>query len=329
MNYKKNQHLQEFIEKREKVNLKEVSIFEIYPNSPATNAIKILLSSNEEGNVRTLKNTKIVKNEFYTETQYNFSSRNSSITLSIEKYKNLFTKQDRKTRKIFNFLLQQYNQQGHSKEIIFHLNDLVDRGIYKSIDCARKGVKSCLLKLMSIRVSGTIKKGKKEIMSSTQVLFIGLEIKNGICIVNVNEKLEMDFIFQYLTIMPSWTYALNTCAYDISDYIFYRARQSVDLIKQNGFFKIRIDSISRHINHPDPKATDRHTQLIINPILNAINEINNAVGNNKDVIIMLQFSDNFRNVREFLDGSIEVKFSNQLNEYFIERALDKELKKIK
>lgn len=329
MNYGKDEYIEEHKEKCEIKNEKETRIFEIYPNSAATNAIKMLLSANDEGNIRTLKNTKIVKKEFYTENQYHFKSRNSDITLSIEKFNNLFNKQDKKTKKIFNFLLQQYNKQNKSSEIVFHLRDIVDRGIYKSVDCARKGVKSCLSKLMSIRVSGTIKKGKKEIMSSTQVLFIGLEIKNGVCMVNVNEKLDMDFIFQYLTVMPSWTYALNTCAYDITDYIFYRARQSVDYIKLNGFFKIKIDSISRHINQPDPKDTDRHTQLIIKPIFDAINEINNAVGNNNDVIITPQFSDNFRNVREFLDGSIEVELSNQLKEYFVDRAIDKELKKLK
>lgn len=303
--------------------------YEILPNSAATNAIKMLLSANDEENIRTLKNTIIVKKEFYTENEYCFKSRNSDITLSIEKFNNLFNKQDKKTKKIFNFLLQQYNKQNKSSEIVFNLRDIVDRGIYKSVDCARKGLKSCISKLMSIRVSGTIKKGRNEIMSSTQVLFIGLEIRKGVCTVSINSKFNMDLLIQYFTLMPLWTYSLNTCSYDVVDYIFYRARQNIDYIKQNGFFKIKIDSISRHINQPDPKDTDRHTQLIIKPIFDAINEINNAVGNNKDVIITPQFSDDFRNVREFLDGSIEVELSNQLKEYFVDRAIDKELKKLK
>lgn len=305
------------------------NVYEIFPNSSATNAIKMVLSSNETGNFRTLKNTKIVKNEFYTETQYSFNSRNSNITISIEKLNNLFAKQDRKTKKIFNFLLQQYNQQGHSKEIIFHLNSLVERGIYKSNDCARKGIKSCLSKLMSIRIAGTIKKGKKEIFTTMQVVFVGIEIEKGVCTVDVNDKFDMNFLSQYFTIMPIWTYKLNTIAYDVVDYLFYRARQSIDDIKIKGSFKVKIDSLSRHINQPDPKDTDRHTQFIVKPLLDAIKEINSADGNNDDVKITPQFSENFKNVREFLDGNVEVAFSENLIKYFSDRALDKELKKLK
>lgn len=329
MNYEKDEYREEHIEKPKIVNVNETTVYEIFPNSSATNAIKILLSSDEEGNVRTLKNTKIVKNEFYTETQYNFSSRNSSITLSIEKYNNLFAKQDTKTKKIFNFLLQQYNQQGKTNEINFHLNELVERGIYKNTDCARKGIKKCLSKLMSIRVAGNIKKGKKEILSTMQVLFIGLEIKKGLCTVNINDKFDMNFIVQYFTIMPSWTYKLTTSAYDVVDYIFYRARQSINEIKEYGSFNIRIDTISRHINQPDPRDTERHTQLIIKPLLNAIEEINDAYSNKNNIKISTQYDENSKDVKEFLNSCIKVELNGDLTQYFIERAIDKEKEVIK
>ena len=209
--------------------------YDYLPNSPATNALKMFISSMGKQDIRTSKDTKVSKKKNLTgAVEYNFKSRNSSIQLTISNYDNLVTKQDRSTRKIFNFLMQQYNLQ-HSKEIKFNLNDLVDRGIYKSTDTARRGLKNCMNKLTSIKVAGVIKKGNREIASTIQVLFTGMTIKNGNCIVDINEKMDIEFLAQYITLLPKWTYKLNSTAYEIIDYIFYRARQSTSDIKTRLF----------------------------------------------------------------------------------------------
>ncbi len=166
--------------KNEPTELNDYEKFEIFPNSAATNAVKMLLSSNNKGEVRTSKDVKFNKKEHFTGTEFIFNSRNSVINLTVEKSDLLFSKQDKKIRKVLNFLLQQYNSKNKSTVIKFCLKDLVDRNIYKNIDSARNGLKNCMKKLMNIKVSGTIKNGKKEIVATTQVMFIGYEIRNAV-----------------------------------------------------------------------------------------------------------------------------------------------------
>ncbi|MGI6227200.1 MAG: hypothetical protein ACOYJ1_13200, partial [Peptococcales bacterium] len=298
--------------------------YDYLPNSPATNALKMFISSMGKQDIRTSKDTKVSKKKNLTgAVEYNFKSRNSSIQLTISNYDNLVTKQDRSTRKIFNFLMQQYNLQ-HSKEIKFNLNDLVDRGIYKSTDTARRGLKNCMNKLTSIKVAGVIKKGNREIASTIQVLFTGMTIKNGNCIVDINEKMDIEFLAQYITLLPKWTYKLNSTAYEIIDYIFYRARQSTSDIKKQGYFNVSLDSISKHISQPDPKDTVKHSQYIIDPLLEAITEIEDTQRGKNGIKITPYYNDDYLNVHEFLKGYLKIDLSEDLKEYFIDRAKEKE-----
>jgi len=304
--------------------------YEHSPSGPVTNAMKMLISSFGKDKVRTSKDLKVnTKTHLTGSTAVNFKSRNSDITLTIDNYSSLASRQDKNTRKIFNFLLQQSNDQHGAKEILFNLNDLVIRGIYANTDTARKGLKTCMQKLTSIKVEGTVKRGKKEIVSSIQVLFTGLEIKNGNCNVSVNDKLDLKFVSQYLTIIPIWTYQLNTVAYDVIDYVFYRARQSDKDIKKDGYFNISLHSLSAHLGQPDPNDTENHSVLIINPILNAITEIEDTQKDYNQIKITPFYNPEHRDAREFLKGHLRIELNEELNSYFIKRAgtRDDEVKK--
>ena len=75
--------------------------YDYLPNSPATNALKMFISSMGKQDIRTSKDTKVSKKKNLTgAVEYNFKSRNSSIQLTIIIM--TVTKQDHKKK--FNFL---------------------------------------------------------------------------------------------------------------------------------------------------------------------------------------------------------------------------------
>lgn len=74
----------------------------------------------------------------------------------------VLTLQDANTRKVFNFLLQKFNQT-KSEEICFSLNEIVEQGIYKSEESALLGVDRCIKNLMDIQVESTAKENGKVI----------------------------------------------------------------------------------------------------------------------------------------------------------------------
>lgn len=258
-------------------------------------------------------------------TEINFKSRNTDTTITIKDYETIATKQDKNTVKVFNYLLQISNETNYNPEIKFNLTDLVDLGIYKSIPTARQGFINCMDKLLKFEIEGTIKKGKTEIRSKKGYLFYDRDIKENYCTVMRNETINIELIAQYLTLLPKWSYSLKTDkACNLVDYIFYRARQEIDNIKENGYFNMSFESINTRLGQPKPTETVKHSQYIITPILEAITEIENTQNEKRHTDIRLTPIYTEGKVTDFLDGYLKVELMDVSKTYFIEQAIKKE-----
>ena len=315
-----------------------------YIHTPSTNLTHLVktaicyfgtnwdIRGNKDVKIKTSKNR-------YGKTEINCKSRNTDISISIENYNVIANKQDPTTRKVFSFLLQKSNEQNHSPEINFSLKELVDLGIYKCMDTARRGLKTSFSKIMKIMCEGEIKSGKKTLRNTQGYLFYNINIEENFCTVSRNDKFNIEFIAQYITILPKWIYKLGTKtgdndnitshkSFSLLDYIYYRARQATNKIKEQGYFTISINSINNHLGQPSPKETPKHTEKIIDPILNAITEIEDKQLELKKENIKITPYYEEGKAREFLKGYLKIELDPEANNYFIERATQQE-KKIK
>jgi len=307
--------------------IKETQPYHLQPNGSVTSSIKTVLEyTKKKGRTpRGNKDLKVTTNKsLLGNTEINFKSRNTDIIISIENYEEIATRQDKNTIKIFNFLLQKSNEQNHNTDIKFHLEELVKNGMYKSLDTARKGFKNSMEKIKKIEIEGSIKKGKKEVRSKKGYLFYDRDINNSFVTVKRNETMGIEFIAQYITLIPIWAYQLKEKSYSLIDYIFYRARQEITNIKEKGYYNMSLESINNHLGQPTPEETRRHSEEIINPILEAITEIEDL--QNKNAITDFKITPIFEEgtAQQFLQGYLKIELLDKSKTYFIERAVNKE-----
>lgn len=296
------------------------------PTGPVANSIKRALEYSKTGReTRGNKDLKVTTTtNLIGKTEINFKSRNTDIIISLENYEEIATRQDKNTIKLFNFLLQKSNEQNHNPDITFHLLELVENGMYKNIDTARKGLKNSFEKIKRIEIGGIIKKGGKELRSKQGYLFYDRDITEGHVTIKRNETISIEFIAQYITLIPKWSYQLNEKAYSLVDYIFYRARQEITNIKEKGYFNLSFESISNYLGQPKPEETERQSQLIINPILEAITEIEDLQLKEERTDFKITPIYEEGTAREFLRGYLKIELIDTSQTYFIEQAVKKE-----
>ena len=98
-------------------------------------------------------------------------------------------------------------------------------------------------------------------------------LKNGICTVYMNSRVNWDFVLSFYTIIPKWAFKLKNNAYTLVRYIFYLARQNTEAIKEKGYFTISIRAVCAELNLPDMEETKNPGRDIINVIEDATSEI--------------------------------------------------------
>jgi hypothetical protein len=99
------------------------------------------------------------------------------------------------------------------------------------------------------------------------------------------------------------------------DYIYYLARQNTDkLIIKEGYFNISLEAINEYLGNPKPDETEHHQQLIIEPILNAIDEIEDARENN-ELRITPFYNFDYKNAHDFLQGYLKIELEPKAIEF--------------
>lgn len=304
---------------------------EPYPTSPALHGITRLL--NGAGLSRDVRYGKDTKIEEWTDQDdiYNITTktRASETWITVDNMESIMSRYDKNLRKIFSFLLQKANKNQMS-EATFYLSELVELGMYADKSSARRGLNNVMNKLTSIKISGELKRGNKTVKSGLYVMFTTLEINKSFCTVKINPDLNLQVIAPYFSLLPVWGYSLSGKAFSILENIFYLARNNVSKIKNQGYFTINLETINDYLQQPSPKDTNKHSQYIINPLLEAITEIEDKQ-TDTDYKFTPIYNHDYKNAVDFLkNGYLKVELTAEAKEYFIQRYKDqeKEYKKV-
>ena len=265
--------------------LEQVNSFYSVPTSPATASVLTVLGSgrdklpsikNRVRNVNHSQQIEVLQNG--VKRKVTISSNNATVTLELADIEKL-TGSNKTAKKLFIFNLIKMNEQAYSGKVLrrnymqFPLQELQDIGFYNTPQSARKGFNSGMDILTSIKLKGSMKQGKKEISTALEVLFTGAHIKNGVCTVFINERVDWTFIASFYTILPQYSFKLSNRAFDLILYVFYLARQNLKQIQKKGYFNISLRALQNQLQLPSEVGNKDPQRTIKEPIERAIEEI--------------------------------------------------------
>jgi hypothetical protein len=298
---------------------KKPNTHERTPSSPLTKVLKDTLTHGV--NLPSNKDTKtdVYHDRITNEYVVTYTSKNAEGKLYIPDLEQITSGngKDIGARKILLYILAKANYQNFDDVITFQLSELVERGIYENERTAFKGVKKILDRFLSIQIEGKTTRGKNIISSQRSVLFTDNYISKRICTITCKGHV-LKFLSQYFMLTPNWIYKLSKKAFLLADYIYYMARQkqSQDSIKRNDYFNISFKSINRELKNPEPEETNRHGQFIIDPLLNAIDEVERiSQEEGSPIKVTPLYDEHYKTVKVFLQGYLQVELSTQEADY--------------
>jgi len=202
--------------------------------------------------------------------------------------------------------------------IEFPLQELVDNGFYKSIESARKGVKSVCGKMGLFSVSGNMKlRGKRDITEGGSIPFTGWCIKRGVVMIQLNPMTNWSILTYFYTCIPSYYPQLSSRSLTLLYKIAFLCRQNTAKIKKDGWFTMSYRAIQQYLNLPHENQTKNPERDIKQRIEEAVIEIEDM--ENKSVgIPELQFEqlhDDTASITDFLDsGRLKVIVNGSMRE---------------
>ncbi len=295
-------------------------IYDVLPNSPVTNLVKrISMSAGKEiaaSKNATIKTQETLNGKYLV--SYKSSDGNEEYEISIDNIQALKKKQSAKLRKVMNFILIKANEQHFPSKITFTLDEYMSKTGATSKDAAYRAAKKELDMLLGFQIAGTVKRGKKEIRSTLSYVFTGRDVSYNQCEMRCNPD-YVQLMCQYFSLLPQWAGELKTKAYDLLDYIYYMARQNTDKISERGHFNISLKAANNYMGSHSPEDTQRHTEYIIDPILNAITEIEETQKNN-ELKITPVYDFDYKNAHDFLNGYLQIEMEPNALNYYIENG---------
>lgn len=305
--------------------------YSILPNSPITKVIKNISIAKSNTNATNIPVNKNARLQETIDLQggrgiYLYFNNNEKYEIVFDNLKALNKRQSIAFRKTLNFILIKANEQNVPNNIYFDLEEYQKMTGYKNKDTAYRGAIRNFDNLRRMSIGGVIGgRGKrKEVRNKATYVFIARDITYNQCCIECKPEL-VHMLSQYFTLLPTWAGELGTKAYDMLDYIFYMARQKQNLtnIQKNKSFNISLRSINENIGGHDPTKTDRHTQFIINPILDAIEEIEEKQ-QGEGIKITPIYNHDYKNAHDFLEGYLEIQLGKEAINYFIKRHADRQ-----
>lgn len=164
-----------------------------------------------------------------------------------------------RVKQLFNFIAHKVYRQGLvngtlvKDTIRWPLYEYMDIFGYKSAFTARRAFADYGLPLLGMIVGGERQTptGKLE-QARFWSPFNGIEVDKKECIVYLNPNFEWGYFTSQYTALPEWYFSIkNSNALELTDYIFYRARQNVKEIKENGCFYISYENIRNQLHLTD------------------------------------------------------------------------------
>lgn len=213
--------------------------------------------------------------------------------------------------------------------IEFPMQDLIDLGMYKELKNAYAGFNKAKNELTNIKLNAVVKNGKdkdlKKVTNDTTVMFIKAGYSNGTCYIMLNKYINWSvFSLQSYALIPKVYWKLSPKAQDLLYNIFSYARQQTGSHKANEItFNMSFRNIQNILSLPDETATNKPKQLIITPILEAIEECQKYVNENKEDFIIIPNYDKNGNIKAFLDGYLTVTLKGVYASKIIEIADNK------
>lgn len=264
------------------------------PSSPATDLIhKVLGSGGDLANLPTKgksvsHGTQLSIFELAEKRQIISESNAASITIELADVDKL-TGTNKAAKKMFVFALVKINEQAYSggafrrNFIGFPLQELVDIGFYSRIQSARYGFRSAADILTSMKIKGSLKKGRNKAptVEALSVLFTDTVIEKNYCTIYLNERIDWGLLASFYTILPRYAFRLPNRSFDLLYYIFYLARQNTKAIKKKGSFNISFRALQDRLNLPSEKGNTDPQRTIKEPIEKAITDIEEANRNSE------------------------------------------------
>ena len=321
--------------------IQEDELFYNMPTSPITDIILRSMNTNGDLSVLASKRKTINHSQKISILENNKRRR---IKINNRKYTAILELSDiekligsnKSAKKMFVFILVKINEQAYSNGTLrrdyieFPLQELIDTGFYSQPQSARKGFKSSLDTLTSLKISGTLqRRGEKAIeQSSIEVILTGGNIKNGVCTVYLNNRVNWGFIAVFYTVLPRYCFRLSNKAFDLLCYIFYLARQNIKDIEEKGYFNIGLRAIQERLNLPSEKDAQNPGKNINNPerdirqpIEKAIEEIE-GLNNNREFTITPIYDLNASIVHYLDDGYLKIELCGKYARNFVQLSID-------
>lgn len=208
--------------------------------------------------------------------------------------------------------------------IEFPLRELVDSGVYKTLDTARKGFLDAGEALIRVGIKGWLKLSNKKRYEQVDVgsFFTLFRVKRGVCVVKINPDFAWGMFTAFYTPFPPFAYKLSSNAFTLISLIFTIARQrwgrigKADALK----FQIKMRHIQTRLNLPDEDKTRNPRRDIRDVIENAIEEIERA-SNTTDFTMISRKSDGTlmednASISAFLAGHLEIELRGDYSESF-------------
>lgn len=271
------------------------------------------------------------------EYQVEITTRNCKTTLTVQNYPYFFFDEnepptDKKTRrgnlsgvkKVWRFALQKLMQQSTNhlipEYITIDLEEMVKPNFFSNVDNAYRGIETMIKKmtLLFIKQDFTVEKGNKRTQGG--VLFYHSDREGTRARIFVNRQFGFEFFRSAYTYFPtSWAYQLDGNAFSLTEYVFSLIRQNADKITEKGKFEIKLSTIHnqlglRSVEDVRENANRRYNDFIKKPIMQAIDEVNDAAKRDKEIQgrfkITLKAPDT-GNIEQWLDGSIIIYASGE------------------
>ena len=208
-----------------------------------------------------------------TSTKVKLETKNKYGTSQVIEFDNkVLNKINKAAAKLLVYVLCEAQMQTHkgillNHDVSFPLSDLVSCGMYSTIPNARRGFDTAMQSLTSTKWS---EMDKKTGDYNLQIYFTGATIKNGICTVQFNERLNWKEVFKQFTFIDSRIFALKENAFRLMVFVYRQARQEENRKKivEGGYFDLSIRAIALHLGLQDT----RPKEYIVDPIEKAVNE---------------------------------------------------------
>lgn len=328
-----------------------------YPNNPATNLAQQALGISTEGVEGFIRRKELINKN----AKLSVSSENGSLHISSRTEKNSIeltvpdlSHQNVATQNLFPYFLMETckrcisNGELYSETFIFKTSDLVNIGMYSTIQSAKKALITARQALKTISIGQTETKGKTTQGFTETTLFPTIALsKKGECYVRVNPDVVWNMITEYWTIMPSYFFHLSRRGKDLISLIFTIARQNIrkENINKNengelfySFF-IKYRTIQTALHLPSENKRDKNGKIslikkayeyIKQPIEQAAAEIEEAHRNtykNTDFQLLMCVDENLR-INKWLDtGFLQITLQGDFLNPFLD-ILSNRVKKI-